>query len=278
MISRDPRIAIFTTVKRPIGIFDSGVGGLTVARAINRLLPNEDLLYFGDTAHLPYGEKSKEAIQSYSKGITQFLLDHNAKAIVIACNSASSVATDLLVEMVGTEIPVINVIDPVIKAIPEESHHVGIIGTRATISSGVYQHKINQEYPEKLISALATPLLVPIIEEGLGKSIISENAVMHYLSLPEMMNIDSLIPGCTHYPLLTPLLSQILGKDVAILNTPHIVAISAKERLLELDLLEADETPGRTRFMVSDYTATFEKIATKFFGSDIHLQEVDIWK
>ncbi|GGH71267.1 glutamate racemase [Phaeocystidibacter marisrubri] len=271
-------IRYLSQVKQPIGIFDSGVGGLTVTRAIRQLLPNEDLLYFGDTAHLPYGEKSPEAIRSYSRGIVQFLLEHKAKAIVIACNSASSVATDMLIEMVGDRIPIINVIDPIVQSIPLESKHVGIIGTRATISSGVYQEKIADQFPQKSISALATPLLVPIIEEGLEETVISENAAVHYLSLPEMKEIDTLIPGCTHYPLLTKLFSQILGEDVAILNTPQIVALNTQQRLGDLNLLEKGTKPGIAKFYVSDYTPTFERIAKHFFGADISLSELDIWK
>lgn len=264
-------------MKRPIGIFDSGVGGLTVTRALRELLPAEDLLYFGDTAHLPYGEKSPEAIKSYSKGITQFLLQHEAKAIVIACNTASSIASEDLIEMLKGEIPVINVIDPVVQAIPDISSHVGIIGTRATISSGVYQQKLRDAYPGKKVTALPTPLLVPIIEEGLEASEISLNAAKHYLTLPEMSGIDTLIPGCTHYPLLTALFREVLGKQVAIMNTPEIVANDARLKLEKLGLLAEEKEPGVSRFFVSDYTPTFERIAKHFFGTDIHLEELNIW-
>lgn len=265
-------------MKRPIGIFDSGVGGLTVARAVRQLLPHEDLLYFGDTAHLPYGEKSPEAIRNYSKGITDFLLQHNAKAIVIACNSASSVATQTLLDHVGEQIPVINVIDPVIRSLGDQFKHVGIIGTRATISSGVYQQKIEESHPGMSISAMATPLFVPIIEEGLRHSPISEQAAQHYFAQPEMMNIDSLIPGCTHYPLLTKVFVKILGKGVSIINTPQIVADNVLEELSRRELLETDSAEGKSSFYVSDYTPTFERIATHFFGENIQLTELDIWK
>lgn len=264
-------------MKQPIGIFDSGVGGLTVTRALRELLPSEDLLYFGDTAHLPYGEKSPEAIKSYSRGIAKFLVDQGAKAIVIACNSASSIATEMLIEELGDRIPVINVIDPVVDSIPDESKHIGIIGTRATISSGIYQKKLHEQYPSLEVSAMATPLLVPIIEEGLGSSEISMNAAKHYLNLPEISEIDSLIPGCTHYPLLTPLFQEVLGSQVTILNTPQIVASFAKEELSKRNLLESENEVGNAKFYVSDYTPTFEKIAKNFFGANIHLEELDIW-
>lgn len=265
-------------MNNPIGIFDSGVGGLTVAKAIRALLPHEDVLYFGDTAHLPYGEKSPEAIRSYSMGIAKFLVNSGAKAIVIACNSASSVATQALVDAFEPTIPIINVIDPVVQAIDPSLKDIGIIGTRATIGSGVYQEKITQQYPNLSIHALATPLLVPVIEEGLEKSEIAEKTAEHYLGLPAMHQIDALIPGCTHYPLLSELFKRILGEQISLMDTPTIVAKHTFEILNERGLLNTSSSEGKSSFHVSDFTPTFERIARHFFEEDIHLSELDIWK
>ncbi len=265
-------------MKQPIGIFDSGVGGLTVAKAVRDLLPHEDLLYFGDTAHLPYGEKSPEAIRSYSKGIARFLADSDAKAIIIACNSASSVATQVLKDQFEPTIPIINVIDPVVESIDREVKRIGIIGTRATIASQVYQRKIEALNHDYDIRALATPLFVPVIEEGLEDSAIATKTAEHYLSLPEMQNIQTLIPGCTHYPLLTELFQKILGDGVAIMNTPKIVAQHTLNTLKDMSLLASNLTSGSSKFFVSDYTDTFERIARHFFNANVQLEESDIWK
>lgn len=265
-------------MNNPIGIFDSGVGGLTVAKAIRKLLPQEDVIYFGDTAHLPYGEKSPEAIRNYSLRIAEFLVESGAKAIVIACNSASAVATDLLKDRFEPNIPVVNVIDPVVQAINKNITDVGIIGTRATIGSGVYQDKITTAYTDKKVHALATPLLVPIIEEGLEKSIIAKQALEHYLSMPEMENIQALIPGCTHYPLLSKTLRELLGKNTVLIDTPNIVAKHTLNVLTVNDLLAHRGSPGRSKFFVSDYTPTFERIARNFFKEKVELTELDIWK
>ncbi|KAB2813620.1 glutamate racemase [Phaeocystidibacter luteus] len=265
-------------VKNPIGIFDSGVGGLTVAKAIRELLPAEDIIYFGDTAHLPYGEKSSEAIKSYSLGIAEFLVASGAKAIVIACNSASSVATDVLKEKYEPKIPIINVIDPVVDAIPENTNTIGVIGTRATITSNVYQEKITGKSATLDIRAMATPLFVPVIEEGLESSEIARKTAEHYLGLESMKGIDTLIPGCTHYPLLTQLFRDILGADVQLMNTPVIVAEYAHHVLQEANLLNAEESLGTSKFFVSDYTPTFERISRHFFHDSIHLEEYELWK
>ena len=193
----------------PIGLFDSGVGGLTVARAVAQRLPHRQLLYFGDTAHLPYGDKSPEAIQSYSIAIADYLLAHGAVAIVVACNTASAVAWDALRAHVPAPIPSLNVIDPVVAAVAQTYRsqitppNVGVIGTRGTIGSGIYPARINAAGVPGTVHALATPLLVPIIEEGLAHSEILRATLHHYLAQPELQGINTLIPGCTHYPLLT---------------------------------------------------------------------------
>lgn len=261
----------------PIGIFDSGVGGLTVARALSKSLPNESFIYFGDTAHLPYGEKSAEAIQNYSIGIADFLIKQGCKAIVMACNSASSVAFDVLVEKFGQQYPIINVIDPVVKAAGLSGHNVGVIGTRATIESGVYQRKLQMANHATSVHAMATPLLVPVIEEGLEQSAISYSAVTHYLSRPALRGIDELILGCTHYPLLTNVINDFYEGTVHILDAPQIAATEVAQILEKKNLLTSSEKQGDYQFFVSDYTPTFARIAKHFFGVDINLKEQNIW-
>jgi len=187
----------------PIGIFDSGIGGLTVAHAFKKKLPKESIIYFGDTEHLPYGEKSEEAIQYFSKKITQFLLKKKCKAIVMACNSASSVASDV-VNITAKNIPVFNVIDPVSIAVASNCKNckIGVIGTKATIESGIYSRKIKKNCPTANVVALATPLLVPMIEEGFINEDMSQKIIANYLSNKLLANIDSIILACTHYPLI----------------------------------------------------------------------------
>ena len=188
----------------PIGIFDSGIGGLTVAGAIHRLLPDEQLIYFGDTAHLPYGDKSPEAIKSYSLNIGRFLLSQKCKMIVIACNTASSHAYQALVDDIGNYVRVVNVIDPVIEILVKENrhHNVGVIGTKATIQSGIYASKLAAIDPSMKVFSMATPLLAPMIEEGYFDNNISHTVIHEYLSSPKLKDIDSLVLACTHYPLI----------------------------------------------------------------------------
>ncbi len=194
---------------QPIGIFDSGVGGLTVAKEVKRLLPNEDLIYFGDTKHLPYGEKSKEAIIEYTTKITQFLLQQNCKAIVIACNTATANALKEVEELVNGEVPIIDVINPVAEKVAFEIHNnVGVIATKATVNSGLYKKSIRKHNKFIKVDELATPLLVPAIEEGFKNHPITHAIIYNYLSNHKLKNIETLILGCTHYPLLIDEIKQ----------------------------------------------------------------------
>lgn len=271
----------------PIGLFDSGVGGLTVARAVAQRLPHRQLLYFGDTAHLPYGDKSPEAIQSYSIAIADYLLAHGAVAIVVACNTASAVAWDALRVHVPAHIPIINVIDPVVAAVAQtyrsqtKPPNVGVIGTRGTIGSGIYPARINAAGVPGTVHALATPLLVPIIEEGLAHSEILRATLHHYLAQPELQGINTLIPGCTHYPLLTDEIRAFFAErntPITLIDAPSVVA-NAVANALEPDrpaptaTAQSPQTPHAPhRFFVSDYTPTFERIAQQFFGDVVTLE------
>jgi glutamate racemase len=269
----------------PIGLFDSGVGGLTVAHALHTVLPNEQLVYFGDTAHLPYGDKSRESIVQYSLGIADFLLEQQCKVILIACNSASSNAFEEVRTHVGGRAVVMNVIDPVVDQVCREaseafpgagSLNIGIIGTKATIDSGTYQEKIRSQAPGVQVSSLATPLFVPMIEEGFVFDDISNAIIRAYLSRNELQGIGSLILGCTHYPIIRNQISRFLNFEVNVLDTARIVALSVQKFLTENGLLANGRT-GENRFYVSDHTPYFEVIANIFFNEKIRLEKRNIW-
>lgn len=265
---------------RPIGVFDSGVGGLTVAKAVHQLMPKESIVYFGDTAHLPYGEKSNEAIIEYSLGIADYLVNKkNAKAILIACNSASAVAYYPIKEKYGQSIPVFNVIDSVTEnlAAHYENKSIGVIGTRATISSGSYVAKTHRHNPSVDIKSMATPLLVPVIEEGLSNSSISLEVIKHYLNNPNLKDIEALVLGCTHYPLIIEEIRSFYKKTIDVIDSPGIVAKRVYQVLKDRSLLMEDSNEPEFHFIVSDYTSVFEKIAQYIFQS-IHLEEENIWK
>lgn len=262
--------------ERPIGIFDSGVGGLTVANALKHILPGESIVYFGDTAHLPYGDKSAESIRSYSEHITRFLLEHDSKAILIACNSASSSAFDFLKKQFSDEI-IIDVIDPVVQYLSTRNYQkIGVIGTKRTISSGMYEKKIKEKYPSTSVMSLATPLLVPMIEEGFIFDDISNAIIRTYLSSDTLAGIQGLILGCTHYPIIKNQISKFFNFNVDIVDSGRIVAHVMKNALEEKGLLN---TSGKVsdRFFISDYTPYFEKIARMFFEGEINLKKADIW-
>lgn len=262
----------------PIGIFDSGIGGLTVANAIRKILPNEQIIYFGDTAHMPYGDKSPEAIKFYSLKIAKFLIDKNCKLILIACNTASAHAYHELLHFLGDRIPILNVIDPVVDFMVQSGTHkkIGVIGTKSTIRSDIYAKKFKEADPSLDVSSLATPLLAPMIEEGFFNNNISKTVINSYLSSPKLKKIDSLILACTHYPLIKPEISAYYNGKVDIINTAEIVADHLKERLKGLKLLN-EEPAKRHQFFVSDYTPSFAKSTRLFFGEKIHLSYKPIW-
>ncbi|ACU06782.1 Glutamate racemase [Flavobacteriaceae bacterium 3519-10] len=257
---------------QPIGIFDSGVGGLTVAKEIKRLLPNENLIYFGDTKHLPYGEKSRDAIVGYSTKITRFLLEKNCKAIVIACNSATANALKEVLDEVADRVPVIDVINPVAEKVAYEIHNnVGVIATKATVNSGLYRKSIRKHNKFIKVDELATPLLVPAIEEGFKNHPITHSIVYNYLSNNKLKNIETLILGCTHYPLLIDEIRQYYGNRVRVIDSPGIVANQLRIILDKHQLLNAKNSNTAYQFYLSDLTKNFEKISKKFFGNSIQL-------
>lgn len=263
--------------KQPIGIFDSGVGGLTVAHAIKQILPGENLIYFGDTAHLPYGDKSAESIKFYSRKITEFLIEHDSKVVLVACNSASASAFDMLKKEFTDKTILIDVIDPVVDYIcTRDFIKIGVIGTKRTISSGTYESKVKEKSPSTSIISLATPLLVPMIEEGFIFDDISNAIIRTYLSDPSLAGIQALILGCTHYPIIKNQISKIFNFNVEVVDSARIVAGILRDVLEKKGLLN-DSGRVKDQFFVSDYTPYFEKIAGMFFEGEINLKKADIW-
>ena len=263
----------------PIGIFDSGIGGMTVASAVTRLLPQENTIYFGDTAHLPYGDKSTASIQAYSIKICNMLLQQNCKLILIACNSASAAAFELVREYVGSKAKVLNVIYPVVDYIKEhyDGKTIGLIGTKQTVLSNVYKKKVDALNKNIHLKSLATPLLAPMIEEGFFDNNISESIISSYLSDSSLKGIEALILGCTHYPLIKKQIGEYYDNSVEILDTAEIVANSLRA-LLEQHYLVNEKGEGLRQFYVSDYTLSFEQSTNIFFGKQIQLEHYPLWE
>lgn len=271
---------------QPIGIFDSGIGGLTVARAIIKLLPNEQIIYFGDTAHMPYGEKSAEAIKNYSVKIAEFLKFKNCKMIVIACNTASAAGFKAVVKSTGMKDLIVNVIDPAAHYVVKNHYRqkIGVIGTKRTISSNVYAKRIESLDPLANVVQLATPLLAPMIEEGFYNNKISQTIINSYLSKSKLSKIDALILGCTHYPLIKAEIQKFYGKSVEVIDSSEIVAQHVKAVLEKHQLLNPI-TPSKIsfgkkaqQFIVSDYTQSFEETSKIFFIEKVKLKQYNIWE
>jgi glutamate racemase len=264
---------------QPIGIFDSGIGGLTVAQAVKSSLPKENIIYFGDTAHLPYGDKSTAAIQAYAVKICDLLIRQNCKVILIACNSASSAAYHLAKEYVGSKAKVINVIDPVITYLAAnfQNRIIGLIGTKKTVGSNVYQKKIDKIGKNIILKAMPTPLLAPMIEEGFFDNSISENIIHGYLSDNRIQDIEALVLACTHYPLIKKQIEGFYKNKITVIDTSHIVADSLKEYLEKNNLLN-DGEKLLNKFFVSDYTHSFAESTKIFFNEEVELEYYPLWE
>jgi glutamate racemase len=266
---------------RPIGIFDSGIGGLTVARAVAQRLPHERLVYFGDTAHLPYGEKSTAAIQAYSVKICDVLLRQHCKLILIACNSASAAAYELVREYVGSKAVVVGMIDPVVGHVGRHyaGRPVGLIGTKQTVGSNIYRKKIDQLDLGVDLHALATPLLIPMIEEGFFNGRVSEEIISAYLDHPTLQGIDALLLACTHFPLIKPQMEAYYQGRVAVLDPSDVVAATVAEALASRQLLASPAEAGPAHhFYVSDFTRSFEESTRLFFGQEVQLEHYPLWE
>lgn len=263
---------------QPIGIFDSGIGGLTVARAIVHLMPHENIIYFGDTAHLPYGDKSAATIQAYSIKIAHMLLQQQCKLILIACNSASTAAYELIKEYVGSKAIVMNVIDPTIHLLANHyAHkHVGLIGTRQTVNSNVYKKKIDAQNRGIQLTSYVTNLLASAIEE-FGNNGVIDSLLQEYLRHKEFEQLDALLLACTHYPVVKDKIERFFQHKIDIIDPSEAVAAAVKARLKEHHLL-ATGAPGTKHFYVSDYTESFATGTKIFFPEDIKLEHYPLWE
>ncbi|MBF0099678.1 MAG: glutamate racemase [Desulfobacterales bacterium] len=258
-----------------IGIFDSGMGGLTTVRAIIERLPGYDLVYFGDNARTPYGNKSRETIIHYALQNTEFLLSQGAKIIIVACNTASSVATDSIQQTY--HVPLFEVISPAVDCALQTSKHlqIGVIGTKATISSNIYPFKIKAKCPEARVFSQACPLLVPLVEEGWLNKPETRMIVKKYLIPLKTRQIDTLILGCTHYPLLKKSIQAKIGKRTTIIDSSIAVADSVADYLQSNPEIDSQlSKQGQTTFYVSDVTEHFQKTAETILKRRVHLNYV----
>ncbi len=264
----------------PIGVFDSGVGGLTVAREIMRQIPNERIVYFGDTARVPYGSKSRETIIKYSRQIIRFLLTENVKAIVIACNTASAFAIDVMQN--EFDLPIVGVVKPGARVAAETTKNgkVGLIGTEGTIRSGVYAAFIKSFRPDVEVIGKPCPLFVPLVEEGMLHDTITDQVAERYLGTLKERKIDTLIMGCTHYPLLRSTIGRIIGEQVRLVNPAYETAQELK-RVLDREHIanvqEVDSPSSMYRFYVSDAADKFKAFANSILPFDIAMtQQISI--
>ncbi len=257
----------------PIGVFDSGLGGLTVAHAIMRQLPSESIVYFGDTARVPYGPKSPETVRRYSREITAFLLEQGVKAIVVACNTATAHALPALRDEL--DVPVIGVVEPGARAAVRATRtgHIGVIGTAGTIRSQAYVRAIHAEAPDAQVTALACPLFVPLVEEGWTNHEATHLIAEEYLRPLVEDQIDTLVLGCTHYPLLKPLIGEIIGRSVRLIDSAEETAIDTR-RMLDVNGLAATVGEPSYRFVASDDPQQFLTLGRRFFGGAIERVEV----
>lgn len=259
---------------RPIGVFDSGLGGLTVVKALKKVLPYEEIVYLGDTARLPYGTKSAEAIQRFSIQDIEFLISRNVKLVIVACHSASSVALDELLKRY--KLPILGVIDPGARAAVEatRNNRIGVIGTNLTIGSGSYERAIRNYRRDVEIVAKPTPLFVPLAEEGWLNNDVALRAAATYLKPFKTERIDTLLLGCTHYPLLKRVIARTLGPRIRLVDSSEETALSARMLLERLGLLRALATGHRPpatdyRFYLSDLSPNFREICSRFLGEPV---------
>ncbi len=251
--------------QKAIAVFDSGVGGLTVFKALRRKMPSERLIYFGDTARLPYGSKSPEVVQRFSLEIARFLCKKDIKLFVIACNSASALALQALKKKL--RVPVLDVIAPAVRTAASVSRRgaVGVIGTAATIGSGAYQKALKKALGRSRIPAKACPLLVPLVEEGWWQHPVTRRVIREYLKVFEGLRLEALILGCTHYPLIKPLLQSVVGRGTRLIDSGEEVARDA-DSLLRAKGLRRAAGKGSEQFYVTDGEERFRRLAQRILG------------
>jgi glutamate racemase len=259
---------------QPIGVFDSGVGGLTVVSAIRALLPNESIFYIGDTARVPYGNKSAATVERYSLEIGTRLADGGCKAIVVACNTASSIAVPRM--QCDLPVPVIGVIEPGARAAAQatRNRHIGVIGTRATINTGAYEKAIRVLQADAKITGRACPLLVPLIEEGRLEGAIPEAVIREYLEPMIGEGVDTLVLGCTHYPLARAAIQRVAGADVVLVDSAENCARALQQLLVDQDLSTSSTTAGTLRVALTDMPDHFLRVAEEALQLDIKAVEL----
>jgi len=257
----------------PLGVFDSGIGGLTVARALFERLPHESVIYFGDTARVPYGPKSPDTVRRYSAEILAFLLQRGVKAVVVACNTSTAHALSHLKEK--SPVPVVGVIEPGARAAvaATRSGTIGVIGTAGTIASGAYERAIKALRPDARVHAQPCPLFVPLVEEGWFEHPAAELIAREYLEPLRRAKVDVLVLGCTHYPLIKPLLARVMGPEVRLVDSAEETATAVARELERLDLLANGESHDH-RFVVSDDEPHFRKVGALFLGEKLKQVEV----
>lgn len=263
----------------PIGIFDSGVGGLTVLRAVREKLPNENLIYLGDTARVPYGTKSRTTVERYAVEDAAFLINKGVKVVIIACNTASALARERLRR--EFEVPFLSVIGPGVRAAAKatKNNRIGVIATEATIDSGAYANGIREACGDQTVEIFsqACPLFVPLAEEGETNSPIAQQIAEKYLARLRAQQIDTLVLGCTHYPLLKPVIAETIGNEVQLIDSGAATAIEIEVLLREQGLLNPQAAKGWSEFYVTDAAQRFHRIAERFLGYPLeHLEAVEV--
>ncbi len=258
----------------PIGVFDSGIGGLTVAQEVIRQLPHESVIYFGDTARVPYGPKSPETVRRYSREIAAFLRDEGVKGIVIACNTATAHALTTLRDEL--DMPVIGVVEPGARAAVAATSggHIGVIGTAGTIKSGAYERAIRAISPDVMITARACPLLVPLVEEGWTDHDATRLVIKEYLEPLIAADIDTLVLGCTHYPLLKPILREVLGTSVRLIDSAEETAAETARTLANNEIAARGDAEPSYRFVASDDPLQFLQLGQRFLGGTMEGVEI----
>ncbi len=255
---------------KPIGIFDSGLGGISVVRAVMDLLPHEHLIYFGDTARVPYGSKSRDTVIRFAREITHFLVHHDVKMVVVACNTASAVALEALQD--EFEIPIVGVIHPGAQAALSYSsnNRIGVIGTTSTIRSEAYAQSMHEVMPKCLVLSQACPLLVPLVEENWPQDEVVNQVLGHYLHPFQEAKVDTLILGCTHYPYLKSAIQEVMGESVRLVDSGEETAREVERILAQAKLLNGiTADPGKHHFHVSDFPLQFKETATRFLGKPL---------
>ncbi len=258
----------------PLGVFDSGIGGLTVARAVFERLPHESVIYFGDTARVPYGPKSPDTVRRYAGEILAYLLGRGVKALVVACNTISAHALDYLVER--SPVPLVGVIEPGARAAVQATRtgRIGVIGTAGTIASGAYERAIKRLRPDAAVCVQACPLFVPLVEEGWFDHAATEVIAREYLAPLQRAGVDVLVLGCTHYPLLKPLLARVLGPAVTLVDSAEETAKIVAQEIAQRNLAAPAGAHPAHRFVVSDDEPHFRRVGARFLGGKLQHVEV----